>query len=132
MSCSFGSWPGGLHGALVLAYGEKGSRAVDIGDGRECSGLSKGPGGCLPAFWTNPELLGEQSDEDPGLVLAEAGKRLHALEQLVAGRSGRPDRSSVATVILHKQAAEVLHPGSHRAREAMEGRSLDEQGSELV
>ena len=49
-------------------------------------GFAKGSRSLLPSLGTDPELLGEQSDEDPRLVLAEAGQRLHSLEQLVARR----------------------------------------------
>ena len=82
----------------------------------------------LPTRRAHAEPLAEQADEDPRLVLAEAGQRQHAREQLVAGRRVRPHVLGPAVVVLDevrgtaRASAWPSSPGSGAAR-ACRGRS---------
>ena len=87
----------------------------------------------FPARRPHAEPLAEQADEDARLVLAEAGQREHAREQLVAGRARRSRRSrrgrrSCSTRIRRER----VRPLGHRARVAVQRGLGPEHRFELV
>src|SRR5439155_10989195 len=63
----------GLHGLLVLPHLSQRVGAVDVGD-REPARAAVGPRGFLPARRPDAEALGQEGDEDAGLLLAESGE----------------------------------------------------------
>src|SRR5690606_34370829 len=90
---------GGLGGLLVLTHlGERG--LVDDVGHRPVRALGAVVAGRLaPARGLQAELLAEQREEDPGLLVAEARQRLEPAQHLGAvGVAGGPDSGGVAAV----------------------------------
>src|SRR6266581_2422753 len=89
---------GGLLRLLVLAHPRQRLRRRDVGHGHEHAGLAELAGRLLPSRGTDAELLAEERDEDPCLLLAEAGEGAHVGEQLVARLGVLPHAGGVAPV----------------------------------
>src|SRR5438445_194181 len=74
--------------------------------------------GSLPAGRLHAHALGEEGDEDPGFLVAEARQVLEVAEQLVSVGCPFPDRLGPAVVVLDECPAEVAGAVGHRPREA--------------
>src|SRR6478735_11657467 len=102
----------GLLGLLELPDLEQRVGVDDVGDGPVAVESVVARHG-LPPVGPHAELLGEEGDEDLGLLLAEAGQLLHAPQELLAGGGLGPEPGDVAVIAALDERGELLQPRRH-------------------
>ena len=123
---------GCLHVLLVGAHLGKRGGIDDVGDRAPRVLLAEGPGRLLPALGAHGELLAEQGNEDPGLLLTEAGELLHVAQELRTVGGLPPDGGRIAVIALDEQLAQRLDARRHRGRVAVQRGALGEGRRQLI